>query len=423
MAAIVVATLMVTWAPAVSAAGGLSRTYSVPRTIDSTGATDVSAVLNSWLASVPSGTSLVPVTVKFPSNARYWVEEPIWIEHKQMLNIVGNGATLFEKNPCTAGTEACGSTFMQTDRALLNLVFDNSISATGLSLVGANQNPGHYDAAYEGQCGFCVRGSRNVTITGNRVTDMYGDGVYVDYWGPYDTCSINYSYLWTPPVPCTATEAMQQPTNISVSNNTFTGLGRHGLAVITGQQISFISNTLTNTGYLGVDLEPDDTTGGTQWIDHITVDGNSFGATHPAGLILSASAAGNFVTVRNNTAAEAFGVWMTGPSASTPIHDWMVSGNSDSTQTGWGPDVMAVVNAYNVTIDANTQPFLLLPTSYGETNFVVLSCTQAGTVHITNNVISNASSVWTQGWPSLNQVSPCAGNPAYDAPLLSGNQT
>ena len=65
-------------------AGASSSSTVAPSTIDSTGATDVTAELVAFIASVPDGS-----TISFPAGARYRIEKSLIIEGRHDLTFEG----------------------------------------------------------------------------------------------------------------------------------------------------------------------------------------------------------------------------------------------------------------------------------------------------------------------------------------------
>jgi hypothetical protein len=63
--------------------------YTVPASIDATGATDVSTALSNFIASVPDGS-----TITFPSGGSYRVDTPITMTNRNGLTFVGNSSTI-----------------------------------------------------------------------------------------------------------------------------------------------------------------------------------------------------------------------------------------------------------------------------------------------------------------------------------------
>jgi hypothetical protein len=194
--------------------GGLN----VPGTIDATGATDASAALNAWIASVPNDSTII-----FPEDGIYRMGSGITLANRTGLTFIGNGTTLRSN----AGT-------LNTD-SLFYLNFGNrNIRIYDFNLVGSSPTPGIWNASGEHAHGICIRGGYNVDIDHVTISAVWGDGVYVS--GLADT-------VW-------------------LHDSTIASCGRMGVAVTSGKNVTVERCALTAIGYGAFDIEPNDATQG-----------------------------------------------------------------------------------------------------------------------------------------------------------------
>ena len=109
-----------------------TRTVDVPPTIDATGASDVSAALNAFVASVPDGSTIV-----FPEGASYRLDPGglvLYDRHNLVLD--GNGATLRVTNP--GDTWLGGPINLNSQR--ISFGQNSHIAIRDFNLVGSNAN-------------------------------------------------------------------------------------------------------------------------------------------------------------------------------------------------------------------------------------------------------------------------------------------
>ena len=257
VAALVVATML---APAAAGAGG-SKTRTVPGSIDSSGATDVTDALQDFLAQVPNGS-----TIEFPQGGQYRVDGSLGINGKHDLTVDGNGSTVF------------ATTRGERNRTQWNVVESTRIVFRDLVVKGANPNGGLADDAYqaelEAQHGFNIIGSVGVELDDVTVTDVYGDFVYI---------------------------GQREGTNFSrkiwVHDSTFARNGRQGIAVTAGREIVLERNTIGDTRRATFDLEPNNTQGGAEDVfilDNTVGQGRlRFVASHGRGSVDAVTISGN----------------------------------------------------------------------------------------------------------------------------------
>ena len=140
----------------------------MPISFDSSGATDASAALNAWIATVPDGSTIV-----FRAGTTYRLDDGIKLVNRHHLTFIGNGATL--KANGTAGTHT------DTPFALWGL--DTYITIKGFTIVGNNPT-GLYSSGggtgnSENLMGVTIFGAKHVEIANNTIRNTWGDWVYV----------------------------------------------------------------------------------------------------------------------------------------------------------------------------------------------------------------------------------------------------
>ena len=196
---------------------------TVPASIDATGTTDVSAALNAWIASQPDGSSLV-----FPDGSRYLLggDAGLQLDGRSGLTLEGAGSTLLLR---TNGVSNRSSAFFLQD--------SRHITIRGFTVDGGNEATGTTgaEAAFHEQMnGAVVRaGSAFVEFHGVTWDRLYGFGVFVGADG---------GTAW--------------PEDISIHDSTIRG-GEMGVAVVAGRRIRIVGNTINDSVYYPVDLEPD----------------------------------------------------------------------------------------------------------------------------------------------------------------------
>jgi hypothetical protein len=252
-----------------------TRTVSVPTSIDATGSSDASAALKAFIKSVPDGS-----LIAFRAGTTYRLDQGIALYGRRNLVFEGNGATLRANNP--GGTWMGGPFNVNSQRTSFGQ--NSHITIRNFNLVGSNPNTTTIYGGGENQHGVGIWGGTYIEITGNRISKTYGDGVYVS--GNDDTHASADS-VW-------------------VHDNTFTYVGRNGIALLAGTNVLVEGNSFDKVGIHVLDLEPDWTY---QANAYVTFRNNSVGSyghssTWVGFLLASNGAAGTAahdVTVTGNT--------------------------------------------------------------------------------------------------------------------------
>jgi hypothetical protein len=199
-----------------------AATYVVPVTIDSTGASDVTAALNSFFASVPNGS-----VIQFKPGGRYRVEGTLKLSERSGLTFEGGGATIVATTPG------------DRDRRHWAIVGGSRIVFRNLIVKGANPAAGTGDAAYnstkEAQHGFDFQGVAGVELDRVTVTDVYGDFVYLGK-------KVVTGGAWT--------------SGVRIHDSHFERNGRQGISVTGAQDVVIERNWIGQTRRATFDLEP-----------------------------------------------------------------------------------------------------------------------------------------------------------------------
>jgi hypothetical protein len=197
-----------------------TATYTVPASIDATGATDVHVPLNAWIEGVPDGSVIV-----FPDGI-YRLSQGVMLGSRQNLVFrLGNA----EFRLTGAGSSHFSSAFIPGYRrnvgwtgGAAHLTFEGGIVRGNDTCPGCPQ-----PLRGENQQAVRCNGSRYIEVTGMEVRAVSGDGAFFD----------NCDDVW-------------------VHHNEVVTAGRNGLTVIKGQRVLGEDNLYGDVGYAVFDLEP-----------------------------------------------------------------------------------------------------------------------------------------------------------------------
>src|SRR3954451_2227927 len=143
---------------------------SVPSSIDSSGATDASAALATFIQSVPDGR-----TIAFRSGGTYRLDDAIHLVGRHDLVFAGNGATLR-----IAGCRVEDSAFLLDGTPSTNIVIRDF---TMVGDNGAAGTTGAFVAGCESQMGVAIYGARDIEIANVTVSSVHAECVYIDAGG------------------------------------------------------------------------------------------------------------------------------------------------------------------------------------------------------------------------------------------------
>ena len=260
-------TPFITPTPSIGPSPTASSGTSVPASIDATGATDVSAALNTWIASVPDGS-----TVLFKAGGTYRLSQGIQIAGRHNLTFEGNGATL---RTTGSGSDQLASLFVIGHRYGGAWAGGNSnIVVRDFVLVGNDPTPGTFGGG-EAQAGMEIEGVSGLEVANVTVQAVYGDGFKVG----------------------------DASTNVVIHDVHVQTAGRNGVSVIYGSRVTVRDSAFDRVGYVTFDVEPNTSTqpssgllftantAGTWGAEFFALDGSHTGAS-----INDVTVSGNRVT-------------------------------------------------------------------------------------------------------------------------------
>ncbi len=261
--------------------------FDVPTSIDSTGATDVTAALQAWVASVPDGTSLVPNVLRF-NGGTYRVQT--------MLNVTSRNNLTFDCSTPTAlkwttPVTLSGTMYVGNDSLRLLRFGDcKNITLKSLTLLGASPMPATGD-------GF--KPWENVqhmhTLCVSRCENMVIDGVTIDMSGGGD--GINWG-----------NENSGFRSTGTIRNCTIRNAHRCGIAVVGSGGLTVANTLIERIGAWPVDLEPNTFESGNYntVLDTVTFGSQAGLVERPALLAFAGSKDGHGecvgLTIRNSKA-------------------------------------------------------------------------------------------------------------------------
>jgi len=227
--------------------GPPTRVVTLPRYIDATGHQDVQKLLQTFIANVPDGT-----TIEFQKDGKYRLERTLYIRNKRRLTFDGNGATIFATKRGAP------------DRSQIRVRRGRQLVFRDLNIKGVHPNGGVGEDAYvkklETQHGFRFEGVNGAELDHVRVTDVYGDFVYIG-----------------------RDKRKHASRDVWVHDSTFARNGRQGIAVTDAQNVIIERNHFSDMRRSTIDLEPN----GHSWtVSNVFVLDNTVG---PGRLLFVAS--------------------------------------------------------------------------------------------------------------------------------------
>lgn len=292
------------------APGGIA----VPDSIDSTGASDASAALNTWLATVPDGS-----TVVFKAGGTYRMNVALQLANRHNLVLEGNGATL----------KSAGGYDQLSSLIVLGHKYGGSWTGTNsgvvirdFNLVGTSPKPGTYIGGEESQHGVEIEDSTNIEISHITVSAVYGDGIKVG--GTSNGVWFHDSHVYS--------------------------AGRNGVTVTMGQNVTVENDAFDDSGYCTWDVESNTSS------EHSS---NFIFRNNTAGTWSNAFGAADGIAGSQVSGVTVTGNKVTGGSLSTIINlarrQNVVFTNNVSTVTARGP-VLVFAHVDGLTVTGNSEP-------------------------------------------------------------------
>jgi hypothetical protein len=258
---------------AVVVEGSGSNVYPVPPGIDATGVRDVTPELLDFFAAVPDGG-----TIAFPAGARYRIEGTLRLRDRNGLTFEGNGAEFFATEARPEGY-AAGGTYPWRTRSHWHVIGGSNLTFRNVVVRGAHPDGGTSSGAYvpslEAQHGFDVWGVNGLVLDRVRVTDVYGDFVYLS--------NRRDNALWS--------------SNVHIRDSHFERNGRQGIAFAGTRDVLIERSYIGHVRRASLDFEPYAASAG---VSGVTVRDNTFG---PGRLLFIAAASSAEAPVRDITVA------------------------------------------------------------------------------------------------------------------------
>jgi hypothetical protein len=303
----------------------------IPNSIDATGATDASAKLLAFIASVPDGSTIV-----FSAGGTYRLNHGLVLTNRRNLVFEGNGATL----------KAMGSGSVVTDSPFALDDGDNGITIRDFNLVGDNPDSGSaiYHSGAENQMGIALYGAKNVEIDNVTISHTWGDCLYVAATGAGNIWS---DTVWFHDSSCSQA-------------------GRDGVAIVSGSHVTIQNNHFDTLGMHVLDIEPDTSIGGGTFVNFSTnvVGIYGLGSVYTGYFFAADGAAGSTVhdvTVSGNTVAgnphDGYDGSVRGLSTTVEVsrRGNIIFTNNSSSQAIGGP-VLVFAHVDGLTISGNSEP-------------------------------------------------------------------
>jgi|GEM_PF-4784884 hypothetical protein len=301
-------------------AAAAGPTVTIPSAIDATGSRDVTAELNTFLATVHPGT-----TVDFPDHGQFRVEGLVLVNGLRNVTINGRGSTLVATTDGSGGAPPFYNYRLHWPRMREHLEIRDSsaITVNDLTVQGPNRD-GVYRPALEAQAGFVVNRSRDITLDGITARATFGDGVYI----------------------------VGGSQNVTVRRCTLDHNGRQGVAVVGGVGVTVEGCDIRATGRSAIDLEP---AHGVARSVHIR-DNRVSGYTN---FLLAAGGAGvgvQDIWLENNRVTGAKGVSIyVGTERSTRLGIHVIDNAGDGTSTGYQGVLMHFTRFDGIEVRGNHQ--------------------------------------------------------------------
>lgn len=281
--------------------------------IDNTCATDVTADLNSYIASVPNGTTLnfsgcylVDGTIEFRGRTLYF-----------------NGGTFVSKKTMVPGTYA------DDQRAMFRAV-ESTVRFTNMTLDGAYTAGGTLDESLQHAHAIDLRGS-NANVSGVSITDFAGDCVY-----------FGLGYNGT------------SKSTGSFHDSTCKKTGRNGVSLTASSGVQVYTNAFDTIGFITVDVEPNI---GPGWgTDNTSITNNTIGTYRLYALGVIENAPNNGVVFTGNKVTGSKGLRIGVISLGTLVRAKSVTIQNNTAVSAQAPPAIEANNVDGLTVTGNTIP-------------------------------------------------------------------
>ena len=320
---------------------------SVPDSISATGSSNASSKLQAFINSAPDGSTIV-----FKAGGTYRLDTALVLSGRRNLTLEGNGARL-----------NLPGTFAGYDSIGIRVEVSTGTTIRNFTMVGNNSEAGTSAAccSREAQHGIAVLSADATLIEDMDIRRVWGDCVYVNY-------RTGLAGDWSD--------------GVTFRDSSCTLTGRHGVGIIAGRNLRIERNVFDQIGFMIVDIEPNDSSGGAS--DVLVADNTigSYGLTDQyvahvlaAGGPKTGAAVRNVTVTRNTVAGNRAGyngavlglnVRILGDRG--PRSGFTVT-NNVAQMTAKGP-LMSFTKVSGVTVTGNSQPLSSgeLATFPGSTN-------------------------------------------------------
>jgi len=320
---------------------------TVPTSIDATCGSSVGSALNSWIAALADGSTLI-----FPAGSCYKLggDAGLDLSNRHHLTLIGTGSTLQQR---TTGVSNFSSVFL--------LQNSSYVTIRGFSVDGGNAATGTTAAAAavdEHKNGAAIRGGTSFIEFDHVSWDrLYGFGIFIS-----DDGNLGH---W--------------PSDISIHDSVVRG-GEMGIAILAGRRINIVRNAINDSVSTAIDLEPDQPNQGFQnvRISDNDLTGYSWGQTYtswfvaacPADAVLGTTTVdgltitGNRIhigaaTTNNGNADGLGGLGIRADKSNlktnvTITDNWTIDDDTQPT----GRAVIYLANVQNLTVTGNRQPIV-----------------------------------------------------------------
>ncbi len=217
-------------APAPTPSPSPGETYTVPSSVPSGCSQDATSAILSWIASVPDNS-----TLRFSANGCYRIEGTLEF-HDRTFTIDGNGSTFKSLNAPSS------------HRALWR-AWDSHALFRNMKLVGSYANGGTLTDSLQWAHGIDLRGTQAI-VEDVTMSNLAGDCVYFGLGASRSSGTVR--------------------------NSSCRGIGRNGVSVVAGDDISVQHVTTDRIGYIAFDVEPNGTGG--DGSSRVSFDSNTIGA-------------------------------------------------------------------------------------------------------------------------------------------------
>ena len=207
-----------------------ANAVSVPSSVTSNCSTDVTSQLQSWIASVPNGS-----TLHFASGGCYRIEGTLELKNRD-LEIDGNGATFRSQNTVTG------------QRSIWR-AWDSKVTFRDMSIVGSYTKGGTFASDLQWAHAIDLRGT-DAMVENVSMSDVAGDCVYFGLGADRSSGEVR--------------------------DSSCRRIGRNGVSVVAGDNILVERVTTDRIGYIAFDVEPN--TGSGFGSTNVIFDSNTIGS-------------------------------------------------------------------------------------------------------------------------------------------------